>query len=93
MNYTTVNSDCVCAKPIGSTPTGTPPPLPQQLTLLTEKVSCCADRLNRLSLFLSDTPIESDRVEEKCVSANLAYAFRMLDAFCNKLDYLNEVCR
>lgn len=99
MNYTTgepinLNSECVCEKPMGSIPVrNAPPALPTQLTYLTERVGMLADRVNRLSLFLTDTTIESDRIEDKCVSANIAYCVRMLDAMCGKLDYLNEFCR
>jgi len=93
MSYIPVNSDCVCEKPIGCVPTGTPPPLPKQLDALNERIAAVADQLNKLSIFLSDTTIEPDHIAEKCVSANLAYAVRMLEAFCNKLSMLNEVCR
>lgn len=99
MNYTTgepinLNSECVREKPMGSIPVrNAHPALPAQLTYLTERVVMLADRVNRLSLFLTDTTIESDRIEDKCVSANIAYCVRMLDAMCGKLDYLNEFCR
>lgn len=99
MNYTTgepinLHSECVCEKPMGSIPVkNAPPALPAQLTYLTERVGMLADRVNRLSLFLTDTTIESDSIEDKCVSANIAYCVRMLDAMCGKLDYLNEFCR
>lgn len=99
MNYTTgepinLHSECVCEKPMGSSPVkNTPPALPTQLTYLTEKVGRLADRVNRLSLFLTDTAIESDRIDDKCVSANISYCVRMLDAMCGKLDFINEFCR
>ena len=96
MNYTTgvPTNDCVCESPRGSIPVrNTPPTLPTQLACLTERVGFLADRVNRLSLFLTDTAIEADHIDEKCVSANIAYCVRMLDAMCNKMDYLNEFCR
>ena len=92
MNYTT--NDCVCEKPMGSIPVrNAPPPLNQQLACLTEKIGFCADRLNQLSTFLTDTRIEADKIEDRSVSANIAYCVRMLDQFCNKLDFINEFCR
>ena len=99
MNYTTgepinLHSECVCESPRGSIPVkNAPPALPTQLTYLTEKVGCLADSVNRLSMFITDTTIEPDRIDDKSVSANIAYCVRMLDAMCGKLDYINEFCR
>ena len=97
MNYTTgvpTNAECVCESPRGSIPVkNAPPALPTQLTYLTERVGMLADRVNRLSMFITDTTIESDCIDDKSVSANIAYCVRMLDAMCNKLDFINEFCR
>lgn len=68
-------------------------PLTQQLTMLTEGINVCADRLNTLSVFITDSPLESDRIDDKTVSANLSYAIRMLHMFCDKLEYINDFCR
>ena len=49
--------------------------------------------MNHLSMFITDTTIESDHIDDKSVSANIAYCVRMLDAMCGKLDFINEFCR
>lgn len=91
----TYDCNCVCEKPMGSVPVdrNVPPPLPKQLAYLIDQVTRCADKLNKLSAFLSDTVVDAEPLEDNCVSGKLSYAVRVIEGCNNKLDYLNEVIR
>lgn len=90
MNYTTgsipTNNDCVCAKE----PQVAVPPLTEQIAYLTGKVEKCYYAVGRLFYFLNGQELNEDRIDDKTVTANLAYIIRLLDELTTRAEGLSE---
>jgi len=90
VNYTTgsipANNDCVCAK----TPQVAVPPLTEQIAYLTGKAEKCYYAVGRLFYFLNGQELNEDKIDDKTVTANLAYIIRMLDELTTRAEGLSE---
>ena len=87
------NNECVCEKPMESVPVNPQiaiPPLNEQLAYLTGKSEKCFYAVNRIFFFLDGTEMAEDRMEDKTVTANLAYIVRLLDQITDKAERLGE---
>ena len=89
MNYTTsipTTNDCVCAKE----PQVVVPPLEEQIAYLTGKAENCFYAVSRLFYFLNGKELAEDRVEDKTITANIAYVIRLLDEITTRAEGLSE---
>ena len=87
------NNECVCEKPMGSVPVNPQiaiSPLNEQLAYLTGKAEKCFYAVNRIFFFLDGAEMAEDRMEDKTVTANLAYIVRLLDQITDKAERLGE---
>ena len=69
------------------------PSMVEQINFLVEAAERCSAKLNYLSSFLLESPLEFDNIDGKSASCRMAYVKRTLDAMSNKLDLLNEYFR
>lgn len=89
MNYTTgipTNNDCVCAKE----PQVVVPPLEEQIAVLTARAENCFCSVNRLFYFLNGKDLAEDHIEDKTITANIAYVIRLLNEITTRAESLSE---
>ena len=94
MNYTTgipTNAECVCAPSMTTDAARTSvPPLSEQIAFLTGKTEKCYYAVSKLFQFIDGGEVREDRMDDKTVTANLAYIIRLLDELTTRAEGMSE---